>query len=56
MHESASAGVRTQSIMIDVPAAAVDCHTPFSARKELSYGTQEQEKYAVEFCTTVKTA
>jgi acyl-CoA reductase-like NAD-dependent aldehyde dehydrogenase len=55
MHENLRADVRTRSVMVDVPAATVGCYAQFGRRKGSSYRTREQGKYAVEFCTTVKT-
>ncbi|MGN6827056.1 aldehyde dehydrogenase family protein [Paucibacter sp. M5-1] len=43
-------------VMVNLPTAGVDYHVPFGGRKESSYGSREQGKYAAEFYTTVKTA
>ena len=66
-----SAGICTQSlarathfrrhaeagmVMVNLPTAGVDYHTPFGGRKGSSYGPREQGRYAREFYTTVKTS
>lgn len=43
-------------VMVNLPTAGVDYHVPFGGRKDSSYGTREQGRYAQEFYTTVKTA
>ncbi|MBW8787451.1 MAG: aldehyde dehydrogenase family protein [Rhizobium leguminosarum] len=43
-------------VMVNLPTAGVDFHVPFGGRKGSSYGPREQDKYAAEFYTTVKTA
>jgi aldehyde dehydrogenase (NAD+) len=43
-------------VMVNAPTAGVDFHVPFGGRKESSYGSREQGRYAAEFFTTVKTA
>ncbi|MDX0284701.1 aldehyde dehydrogenase family protein [Sinorhizobium meliloti] len=43
-------------VMVNLPTAGVDYHTPFGGRKRSSYGPREQGRYAQEFYTTVKTA
>ncbi len=43
-------------VMVNLPTAGVDYHTPFGGRKASSYGAREQGRYAVEFYTTVKTS
>jgi aldehyde dehydrogenase (NAD+) len=43
-------------VMVNVPTAGVDYHTPFGGRGASSYGPREQGRYAAEFYTIVKTA
>jgi aldehyde dehydrogenase (NAD+) len=43
-------------VMVNLPTAGVDYHTPFGGRKGSSLGSREQGRYAAEFYTTVKTA
>ena len=43
-------------VMVNLPTAGVDYHVPFGGRKNSSYGSREQGRYAQEFFTTVKTA
>lgn len=43
-------------VMVNLPTAGVDFHVPFGGRKGSSFGPREQDKYAAEFFTTVKTA
>ncbi|BDB30285.1 MULTISPECIES: aldehyde dehydrogenase family protein [Cupriavidus] len=43
-------------VMVNVPTAGVDYHSPFGGRKGSSYGAREQGTYAREFYTAVKTA
>ncbi|MBB3712642.1 aldehyde dehydrogenase (NAD+) [Limimaricola variabilis] len=43
-------------VMVNLPTAGVDYHTPFGGRKGSSYGPREQGQYAREFYTTVKTS
>ena len=43
-------------VMVNLPTAGVDYHVPFGGRKESSYGSREQGRYAAEFFTVVKTA
>ncbi|MFT5260786.1 MAG: acyl-CoA reductase-like NAD-dependent aldehyde dehydrogenase [Saprospiraceae bacterium] len=42
-------------VMINLPTAGTDYHVPFGGRKNSSYGSREQGKYAAEFYTVVKT-
>src|SRR6266849_1703320 len=42
-------------VMVNLPTAGVDYHTPFGGRKASSYGPREQGAYAREFYTVVKT-
>lgn len=48
--------VRAGMVMVNLPTAGVDYHTPFGGTKGSSYGSREQGRYAQEFYTTVKTA
>jgi aldehyde dehydrogenase (NAD+) len=41
--------------MINLPTAGTDYHVPFGGRKNSSFGSREQGKYAEEFYTEVKT-
>lgn len=43
-------------VMVNCATAGVDYHVPFGGRKESSYGSREQGRYAAEFYTTVKTS
>ncbi|PWC94130.1 aldehyde dehydrogenase [Azospirillum sp. TSO5] len=43
-------------VMVNLPTAGVDYHTPFGGRKASSHGPREQGAYAREFFTTVKTS
>jgi alpha-ketoglutaric semialdehyde dehydrogenase len=43
-------------VMVNLPTAGVDYHVPFGGRKGSSFGPREQDRYAAEFFTTVKTA
>jgi alpha-ketoglutaric semialdehyde dehydrogenase len=43
-------------VMVNVPTAGVDYHSPFGGRGASSYGPREQGRYAAEFYTVVKTA
>ncbi len=43
-------------VMVNLPTAGVDYHVPFGGRKNSSYGSREQGRYAIEFYTTVKTS
>jgi aldehyde dehydrogenase (NAD+) len=43
-------------VMVNLPTAGVDYHTPFGGRRGSSYGPREQGAYAREFYTVVKTA
>ena len=43
-------------VMVNLPTAGVDYHTPFGGRKASSFGPREQGTYAREFFTTVKTS
>lgn len=43
-------------VMVNLPTAGVDYHTPFGGRKGSSYGPREQGAYAREFYTAVKVA
>ncbi len=43
-------------VMVNLPTAGVDYHVPFGGRKNSSYGSREQGRYAAEFYTIVKTA
>ena len=40
---------------VNLPTAGVDYHVPFGGRRNSSYGSREQGRYAVEFYTSVKT-
>lgn len=42
-------------VMINLPTAGVDYHTPFGGRRGSSYGPREQGAYAREFYSVVKT-
>lgn len=42
-------------VMVNLPTAGVDYHTPFGGRKGSSHGPREQGTYAKEFFTIVKT-
>jgi aldehyde dehydrogenase (NAD+) len=42
-------------VMVNLPTAGVDYHSPFGGRKGSSLGAREQGRYAAEFYTTVKT-
>jgi aldehyde dehydrogenase (NAD+) len=43
-------------VMVNLPTAGVDFHAPFGGRKQSSYGSREQGRYANEFFTVVKTS
>ncbi|MGZ9072885.1 MAG: aldehyde dehydrogenase family protein, partial [Rhodoplanes sp.] len=43
-------------VMVNLPTAGVDYHTPFGGRRGSSYGPREQGAYAREFYSAVKTA
>jgi len=43
-------------VMVNLPTAGVDYHTPFGGRRRSSYGSREQGAYAKEFYTAVKVA
>ena len=43
-------------VMVNLPTAGVDYHTPFGGRRRSSYGSREQGTYAKEFYTAVKVA
>jgi alpha-ketoglutaric semialdehyde dehydrogenase len=43
-------------VMVNLPTAGLDYHVPFGGRKKSSYGPREQDSYAREFYTIVKTA
>jgi aldehyde dehydrogenase (NAD+) len=43
-------------VMVNLPTAGVDYHTPFGGRRGSSYGPREQGTYAREFYSVVKTA
>lgn len=43
-------------VMVNLPTAGTDYHVPFGGRKESSFGSREQGRYAVEFYTQVKTS
>ncbi len=47
---------RAGMVMVNLPTAGVDYHTPFGGTRGSSYGPREQGRYAREFYTTVKTA
>ena len=47
---------QTGMVMVNLPTAGMDSHVPFGGRKDSSYGSREQGRYAQEFFTTVKTA
>lgn len=42
-------------VMVNLPTAGVDYHTPFGGRRGSSYGLREQGTYAREFYSVVKT-
>lgn len=46
----------TGCVMVNLPTAGTDYHVPFGGRKNSSFGSREQGRYAVEFYTQVKTA
>ncbi|MDX1737433.1 MAG: aldehyde dehydrogenase family protein, partial [Alphaproteobacteria bacterium] len=46
----------TGCVMVNLPTAGTDYHVPFGGRKNSSYGSREQGKYAEEFYTQVKTS
>lgn len=46
----------TGRVTVNMPTAGTDYHVPFGGRGDSSYGPREQGAYAVEFCTTAKTA
>jgi aldehyde dehydrogenase (NAD+) len=46
---------KTGCVMINLPTAGTDYHVPFGGRKNSSFGSREQGKYAQEFYTEVKT-
>lgn len=48
--------VETGCVMVNLPTAGTDYHVPFGGRKNSSYGSREQGKYAEEFYTQVKTS
>ncbi len=48
--------IQAGMVMVNLPTAGVDYHTPFGGIKGSSYGAREQGQYAVEFYTSVKTA
>ena len=48
--------VETGCVMVNLPTAGTDYHVPFGGRKNSSYGSREQGKYAQEFYTQVKTS
>jgi alpha-ketoglutaric semialdehyde dehydrogenase len=48
--------VEAGMVMVNLPTAGVDYHVPFGGRKDSSYGSREQGRYAIEFFTSVKTA
>lgn len=43
-------------VMVNLPTAGVDFHSPFGGRKGSSFGPREQGAYAREFYTSVKTS
>ncbi|MFW2545604.1 aldehyde dehydrogenase family protein [Primorskyibacter sp. 2E107] len=43
-------------VILDLPTAGVDYHVPFGGRTGSSFGSREQDSYAAEFYTSVKTA
>lgn len=43
-------------VMVNLPTAGVDYHVPFGGRKNSSFGSREQGRYAQEFYTTPKTS
>ncbi len=55
-----AAGFRRRSqggmVTVNVPTAGVDYHVPFGGRKSSSCGPREQDRYVMDFYTTVKTA
>ena len=42
--------------MVNLATAGTDYHVPFGGRGDSSHGPREQDAYAVEFYTRVKTA
>jgi alpha-ketoglutaric semialdehyde dehydrogenase len=46
----------TGCVMVNLPTAGTDYHVPFGGRKNSSFGSREQGRYAVDFYTQVKTA
>ena len=46
---------KTGCVMVNLPTAGTDYHVPFGGRKNSSFGSREQGKYAEEFYTEVKT-
>lgn len=48
--------VETGCVMVNLPTAGTDYHVPFGGRKNSSFGSREQGRYASEFYTQVKTA
>ena len=46
---------KTGCVMINLPTSGTDYHVPFGGRKNSSFGSREQGKYAEEFYTQVKT-
>ncbi|MGO1120127.1 aldehyde dehydrogenase family protein [Rhodovibrionaceae bacterium A322] len=46
----------TGCVMVNLPTAGTDYHVPFGGRKNSSFGSREQGRYAIEFYTQVKTS
>ena len=46
---------KTGCVMVNLPTSGTDYHVPFGGRKNSSFGSREQGKYAAEFYTHVKT-
>ena len=46
---------KTGCVMVNLPTSGTDYHVPFGGRKDSSFGSREQGKYAAEFYTHVKT-
>ena len=47
---------QTGCVMVNLPTSGTDYHVPFGGRKNSSFGSREQGRYAAEFYTQVKTA
>ena len=46
---------KTGCVMVNLPTSGTDYHVPFGGRKNSSFGSREQGRYAAEFYTQVKT-